>query len=65
MKLDRAQVHSVIYDELCLGKVEYESRLAFRRIVQSLVADGAQAVILGCTEISLLIDGSEIGRAHV
>lgn len=56
---DRAQVHRVIYDELCLGKVNHESRLAFRRVVQGLVADGAQAVILGCTEISLLIDGSD------
>ena len=56
---DRAQVHRVIYDELCLGKVKHESRLAFRRVVQGLVANGAQAVILGCTEISLLIDGSD------
>ena len=56
---DRARVHRVIYDELCLGQINAGSRLAFRRVVQGLVADGAQAVILGCTEISLLIDGSD------
>lgn len=52
---DREVVHRVIYDELCLGKVLPESRAEYRRIISGLVAQGAEAVILGCTEISLLI----------
>ena len=52
---DRAIVHRVIYDELCLGRIRDESRNEYRRIMTSLVAGGAQAIILGCTEISLLV----------
>lgn len=52
---DRATIHRIIYDELCLGVVLPESRSAHRRIMQSLVAQGAQAIILGCTEVSLLV----------
>jgi len=52
---DREVVHRVIYEELCLGKVLPESRLEYRRIISGLVAQGAEAVILGCTEISLLV----------
>jgi len=48
-------VHRVIYDELCLGRVLDASREAYRRIIADLVARGAQAVILGCTEIGMLI----------
>ena len=48
-------VHDVIYDELVHGIVRDESRAAYRRIIDSLVARGAQGVILGCTEIELLI----------
>jgi len=53
---DRATIHRIIYDELCLGAVLPESRLEYRRIMQSLAAQGAQAIILGCTEIALLVD---------
>lgn len=53
--VDRDTVHSVIYDELCQGRVTASSRDAYRAIIARLVARGAQAVILGCTEISLLI----------
>ena len=53
---DRALVHRVIYEELCLGQVLEASRLEFLRIIQRLVKAGAEAVILGCTEIGLLID---------
>ena len=53
---DRAVVHRVIYEELCLGQVLETSRLEFLRIIQRLVKAGAEAVILGCTEIGLLID---------
>lgn len=52
---DRAVVHSVIYDELCLGTVREESRKKYLDIIDRLVGNGAQAIILGCTEISLLI----------
>ncbi len=48
-------VHRVIYDELVHGVVRDGSRAAYRRIIDSLVARGAQGVILGCTEIELLI----------
>jgi aspartate racemase len=52
---ERDTVHRIIYEELCLGVVREESRDACRRIVAGLVARGAQAVILGCTEITLLL----------
>ncbi|MFD5465716.1 aspartate/glutamate racemase family protein [Kitasatospora sp. NPDC127059] len=51
----RALVHRVIYDELCLGIVREESRAAYRQIIAELVAAGAEGVILGCTEIELLV----------
>ncbi len=53
---DRDVVHRIIYEELCLGKVLPESRAEFRRIISDLVAQGADAIILGCTEISLLVE---------
>ncbi len=53
---DRDIVHRVIYDELCLGTIRPGSRADYRRIIAGLVAQGAEAVILGCTEISLLVD---------
>jgi aspartate racemase len=52
---DRDIVHRIIYEELCLGSVVDASRDEYRRIIAGLVAQGAQAVILGCTEISLLV----------
>jgi len=52
---DRQIVHRVIYEELCLGVVRDESRAEYRRIIRDLQRDGAQAVILGCTEICMLI----------
>lgn len=51
----RALVHRVIYEELCLGIVRDASRAAYRRVVEGLVAGGAEGVVLGCTEIELLI----------
>lgn len=51
----RALVHRVIYEELCLGVVREESRAAYRRVIEELVAAGAEGVILGCTEIELLV----------
>lgn len=52
---DRRLVHRVIYDELCQGVVREESREQYRHVLARLVEDGAQAVVLGCTEIELLV----------
>ena len=52
----RAEVHRVIFDELCRGQLRDESRSFYRRAVQALADDGARAVVLGCTEICLLLD---------
>jgi aspartate racemase len=52
---DRDSIHRIIYEELCLGIVKPESRAEYRRIMQDLAARGAQCIILGCTEISLLV----------
>jgi aspartate racemase len=52
---DREYVHNVIYNELCLGKIETNSRAECVRIIEKLAEQGAQAVILGCTEIPLLV----------
>ena len=56
---DRAIVHRIIYEELCLGIIAPASRLQYRRIMAKLQADGAQAIILGCTEITLLVDQTD------
>jgi aspartate racemase len=56
---DRAAVHRVIYDELCRGVVLDESRNEYLRIIERLRGRGADAVILGCTEIALLIRPGE------
>ena len=53
---DRDQVHRVIYEELCLGVVRSESLSAYRQIIDRLVARGAECIILGCTEICLLVE---------
>lgn len=52
---DRQVVHRIIYEELCLGRIREESRDEYRRVIAALVEQGAEAVILGCTEISLLV----------
>jgi aspartate racemase len=52
---DRALVHRVIYDELCLGVVREESREGYRGVIRRLAEAGAQGVVLGCTEIELLV----------
>lgn len=48
-------IHRVIYDELCLGEIRRTSKEAYRGVMKSLVGNGAQGIILGCTEIGLLI----------
>lgn len=56
---DRKIVHQVIYDELCRGKCKDDSRKEYLRIIDELAASGAEAVILGCTEIGLLVKQSD------
>ena len=53
---DRKIVHQIIYNELCLGKIENASRNEYLRIIDNLLEQGAEGVILGCTEIALLIE---------
>ena len=55
-KAERELVHRVIYDELCLGSIRQTSREQFVGIIGGLADRGAEAVILGCTEIALLVD---------
>ena len=54
-KPDRDIVHRVIYDELCAGKIVGASKLEYVRIMQDLIAQGCEGIILGCTEIMLLV----------
>lgn len=52
---DRERIHAVIYDELCQGLIRDESRRQYQGIITKLAQQGAQGVVLGCTEIPLLI----------
>jgi len=52
---DRQRVHKIIYQELCLGDVRADSRAEYVRIIDRLANQGAEAVILGCTEIGMLV----------
>jgi aspartate racemase len=56
---DRKAVHRIIYDELCVGVVREESREIYREVIRRLVDDGANGIILGCTEIELLIGAAD------
>ena len=55
----RADVHRIIYDELCLGTIEDTSRERYRGIMADLVRRGAEGIILGCTEICLLVGAAD------
>lgn len=55
----RAEVHRVIYEELCRGRIEPASRAAYRAAIADLVAAGAQGIVLGCTEIGLLVGAAD------
>ena len=57
---DRRRVSEIIYDELCLDIVTEQSRTFYLEVVDRLVAAGAEGIILGCTEIELLIDQSHL-----
>jgi aspartate racemase len=54
-KEDRQIVHKIIYHELCLGMIEADSKAEYLRIINLLANQGADAVILGCTEIGMLV----------
>ena len=56
---DRERVHRIIYDELCRGIINDTSRDRYREIIDALVERGARGVILGCTEISLLVSQAD------
>lgn len=56
---DRTTVNSVIYNELCLGQIKDESRARFKAIIQALIEQGAEGIILGCTEIGLLVKSGD------
>ena len=58
-KEDRAIVHNVIYQELCLGNSLPASKAEYLRIIEWLASQGAEAVILGCTEIGMLINQAD------
>ena len=56
---EREIVHRVIYDELCAGVIKPSSKEAYSRIMDHLVSKGAEGIILGCTEISLLVEDQD------
>ncbi|WP_342619033.1 aspartate/glutamate racemase family protein [Rhodoferax sp. GW822-FHT02A01] len=56
---DRATVHRIIFEELCLGKTTEASRAEYRRVMAGLVQQGAECIILGCTEITLLVGAED------
>jgi aspartate racemase len=57
---DRDIVHQIIYNELCLGSIKNESKKEYVRIINKLVKDGAEGIILGCTEIPLLVKQNDV-----
>ncbi len=57
---ERTVINRIIYEELCLGKIERTSKEAYLQIIESLVKSGAQGIILGCTEIGLLIQQEDV-----
>ncbi len=56
----RAEVHRIIFEELCRNVITDDSRRTYRRVMADLVGGGAQAIILGCTEIGLLVSGGDV-----
>jgi len=60
-KADREYVNRVIYDELATGQIRDESRAGYVQVIEKLAHEGAEAVILGCTEIPLLVGEEDVG----
>ena len=61
----RERIHAIIYDELCRGVIREQSRAFYREAIAALVAQGAQGMILGCTEIALLVGTGRCAGAAV
>ncbi|WP_456271363.1 aspartate/glutamate racemase family protein [Bacillus sp. AK031] len=57
----RNKINSIIFEELCLGKIDNSSRLYFKKIIEELETKGAQGIVLGCTEIGLLVKEGDSG----
>lgn len=57
---DRKTIHSIIYDELCMGIINKESKIQYIDIINKLIKNGAQGIILGCTEIGMLIKQEDV-----
>ncbi|WP_423406828.1 aspartate/glutamate racemase family protein [Heyndrickxia sp. MSNUG] len=57
---ERLTINQIIFNELCLGKTVQSSREYFKEVIQKLVAEGAEGIILGCTEIGLLIKQEDV-----
>ncbi|MBI4751331.1 MAG: aspartate/glutamate racemase family protein [Acidobacteria bacterium] len=60
---DRDIIHRVIYDELCHGIIRPESKAEYCRIIQTLIDQGAQGIIFGCTEIGMLVTASDVATS--
>ena len=56
---EREIVHRVIYDELCMGEIKPSSKAQYLRIMDRLVEEGAEGIVLGCTEIGLLVQDED------
>lgn len=56
----RETVHDIIYNELCLGVIKQESQMIYKQVIDHLITMGAEGIILGCTEIPLLIQQEDI-----
>jgi len=57
---ERVEINRIIYDELCLGEIKDSSKNYYLQVIDNLVQSGAQGVILGCTEIGLLIKQNHV-----
>ncbi|PGB02665.1 aspartate/glutamate racemase family protein [Bacillus toyonensis] len=60
LEKNREKINEIIYTELCLGKITSQSREYYKRVIEELVQKGAQGIILGCTEIGLLIKQEDV-----
>lgn len=58
-KTERDSVNKIIYEELCLGKIQQNSRDYYKKVIKDLVDNGAEGIILGCTEIGLLVKAED------
>jgi len=57
---ERQIIHDIIYNELCLGEIKESSKISYIKVIDNLEKNGAEGVILGCTEIPLLIKQTDV-----